>query len=207
MKNLILLFIILTLFLRCEKEPQKIFIVSVMDTIEENYWIDIYDSPYFLDVNEDNINDIRFDLDDSFGSSGCYSSSLLTGLNNTQIAFSQEYDTTWTDWGILDTIIWNYINYKQVRALSLHDTICRDMETSNEELIITEFSDPYCNFGAPGDYTPLRLDNLLYGVWYIGIIPEKGLAWVKIEVLGFSKLVIHEFGYTKELDQFIITEK
>ena len=200
----LLVIIVLFFFLGCEKDddekpPKDPTIIMV--TIEADY-PDINDTPYSLDVNGDFIDDITFVLSESVGGSYYGAYSKVYGINNSRIIYFTKNYTTWI-FGGTDTSF-TYHTIKQVKTYNLNDTIDNNTLSTVDAVTITEVDDSFRSGFPPHTYLDIRA--LIGKTFYIGIILETGYAWVKIKVLGNSKLIVLRYGYTTSSDGLVISE-
>ncbi|SFT35397.1 hypothetical protein SAMN05216474_0059 [Lishizhenia tianjinensis] len=199
MKTTILILLLFGTFYSCEKTNKNIHEVKMSDTLEAQYMNGVYDLDYTLDVFNNKANVIEFDLHNSLGSSGSSAYTKINGTGDIQIAYEIVHDTSW-HYAFEDTV-WNYSSFNEASYYLPNSGIPGPLNFSSDKIIMTNYYNP----GTMGP--PSQSDNYEYSIINSGHVyllaknSNDVYIRVEVEVLGTSKLVIHGYGYSDDLNE------
>lgn len=195
------LFLILIPFLfSCSKNQEQ----TPTKTIGKQ--IDNEDIPFFLDLNDDGLSDIKISGETSFSAStGIRYELYIQGINGSSICFQTKQDSTWfinVFDGSYDTV-YNYNTFLQPLPFSIGDEINSQMNTSNELLTIYhKFIDGTTSIPSSG----INRTKLINGNFqYYSVNTSTGLHWLKIKP-EIPKTTLYSYSTVSASPFMIIVE-
>jgi hypothetical protein len=206
MKRLIFIVLSLLVIISCKKDNDTIEIneeipidsslITLMDTV-----VDYGSIKLRIFGNESDYIQIKSSIYKG-GSTGQSYSSVIVAHGGPEFAYKQKCDSAWFMWENR----WLVYDYSSVSDFELSDTVFTDsLNFTTSTLNITSY-----RASASHPYYPdiiLGHDLVCKKKFYIVARGNNYLVWIKLEILGYSSLVIWEYGYSDTNDKIIIGGK
>ena len=204
------------IFFSCKKDKVPETIISLND---ELLYASYYDPSvassltYGLDIDEDCVPDLTFELSQSIGSTvGRLDYATISLSNEYEILTRQKtipywYVNIWTQINYLDTI---YTNASRTMPLNFHsgdEVRVSDSTFSNELIYLSYLSKPGSSGSAPSSdkiFNHLVLEEDVVIVLKKTINNEDYLGWLKIRILNYTKIKLINYRRMTKCNSLII---